>query len=256
MPDIDTQQLALRADENLRAFSTAWASACDGNVWTNGDLLAATSGAPTRAYNQMFVVRPPADLLGSLRELREHIEKRGVQARLRALESLAIDEDVLATAGFVRDGGIPTLSLQPIDDKPSGPSPDIRPVTDEASLAQLVELVSASFEFPEDVLARVFTPRLLDNASWHGYVAYVEGAPAATSTLFVNDRVAGIYYVGTLAAYRERGLGEAVTRRCIIDGAAAGCDMASLQASPEGLPIYERMGFRHVGYYRSYIPKE
>jgi predicted GNAT family acetyltransferase len=106
------------------------------------------------------------------------------------------------------------------------------------------------------VLSQVFTPRLLDNASWHGYLAYVEGAPAATSTLFVNDRVAGIYYVGTLAQYRKRGLGAAVTRRCVTDGVRAGCDIASLQASPMGLPVYERMGFRHVGYYRSYIPQE
>ena len=42
----------------------------------------------------------------------------------------------------------------------------------------------------------------------------------------------------------------------VSKGFRLGCDMASLQASPEGLPIYERMGFRHAGYYRSYIPQE
>lgn len=248
--------VATRADENLRAFSSAWARASDGEVWTNGDVLAAMSGVPARAYNQAFAQRPPAQPLRSFREAREYIERRGVQARLRALESLGIDEDVLADAGFVRDGGIPTLALQPIDDKSSDSEIDIRPVTDEAALAQLVELVAASFEFPPDVLSQVFTPRLLDNASWHGYLAYVEGAPAATSTLFVNDRVAGIYYVGTLAQCRKRGFGEAMTRHAVLQGASAGCDMASLQASPMGLPVYERMGFLQVGYYRSYIPQE
>ncbi len=36
----------------------------------------------------------------------------------------------------------------------------------------------------------------------------------------------------------------------------AGCDMASLQASPEGLPIYERMSFQKVDYYRTFVLKE
>jgi hypothetical protein len=248
--------LALRADENLRAFCSAWARASGGDVWTNGDVLATTSGVPTRAYNQAFIHRVPIDPLASFREVRSYIERLRAPVRLRALESLDIDEGVLTGAGFVRYGGIPSLALEPIDGASPVDEVNIRPVMDEASLALLVRLVAASFEFPRDVLARVFTPRLLDNESWHGYLAFVDGAPAATSTLFVNDRVAGIYYVGTLEPHRNRGLGEAMTRRCVIDGAAAGCNMASLQASPMGLPIYERMGFCQIGYYRSYILKE
>jgi ribosomal protein S18 acetylase RimI-like enzyme len=256
MSGAKAQDLALRADENLRAFSSAWARACGGGVWTNGDVLAATSGTGSRAYNQAFVLRQPADPLRSFTEARKHLDALGVKSRLRALEALDIDESVLAAAGLVRDGGIPTLALHPIDDTPSGPDNDVRPVDSEAMLAVLVELVAATFEFPPGILARVFTPALLANPSWHGYIAYVDGTSAATSTLFVHERVAGIYYVGTLAQYRKQGLGEAVTRRCVIDGFGLGCDMASLQASPEGRPIYERMGFQHVGYYRTYIPTE
>jgi ribosomal protein S18 acetylase RimI-like enzyme len=65
-----------------------------------------------------------------------------------------------------------------------------------------------------------------------------------------------VYYVATLPDFRRRGLGEAMTRRAIAQGAAAGCNVATLQASPLGLPIYERMGFRRVGYYRTYVEQE
>jgi hypothetical protein len=36
------------------------------------------------------------------------------------------------------------------------------------------------------------------------------------------------------------------------EGAAAGCDLASLKASPLGYPIYVRMGFREAAYYKTY----
>lgn len=235
---------ALRADENLRAFSCAWANACaNGIVWTNGDVLAATSGVPVRAYNQAFVLRQPADALRSFTEARQHLEAHAPKSRLRALESMNIDEGVLAAAGLVRDGGLPTMALQPLDCITAAPDADVRPVDDRATLAHLISVVTASFEMAPGALEHVFTPRLMANGAWRGYVAYVDGAPAATAQLFAHERVAGIYYVGTLDGYRKRGLGEAITRRCVVDGAAAGCDLATLQASSMGRPIYERMGF-------------
>ena len=250
------QQLALRADDNLRAVSSAWARASGGSVWTNDDVFAALSGAETRAYNRAFVLRQPADPHSSFTEAREHLVAHAPMSRLYALESMNIDESVLSAAGLQRDGGVPSMALHPIAATPSGPDVEIMPVRSHSMLAVLVGLVATTFEFPHDMLTRVFKPPLLQDPAWHGYVAYVDGTPAATSTLYVRDRVAGIYYVGTLKQYRNRGLGEAVTRRCVIDGFAASCDMASLQASPEGQPVYERMGFQHVGYYRTYIPTE
>jgi ribosomal protein S18 acetylase RimI-like enzyme len=247
--------LALRADGNLRAVSSAWALAAGGSIWTNDDVFAALSGAETRAYNRAFVLRRPADPLSSFREAREHLVAHAPVSRLYALESMHIDESVLSAAGLQRDIVVPSMALHPIDAALSGPDVEMVPVRSHSLLAVLVGLVATTFEFHHNVLTRVFNPRLLQDPAWQGYVAYVDGAPAATATLYRHDRVAGIYYVGTLKQYRRRGLGEAVTRQCVVDGFAAGCDMASLQASPEGQPVYKRMGFQLVGYYKTYIPQ-
>jgi ribosomal protein S18 acetylase RimI-like enzyme len=114
--------------------------------------------------------------------------------------------------------------------------------------------VQEAFDWEDRALATVFTPRLLDDPYWHAYVAYSDGEPAATTQLIVADGVAGLYYVGTRAAWRSRGLGEAVTRHAVRSGAAPGCDVATLQASPVGYPVYKKIGFRDVAYYQTFVP--
>jgi predicted acetyltransferase len=56
--------------------------------------------------------------------------------------------------------------------------------------------------------------------------------------------VAGIYFVSTLAEFRRRGFGEAMTWRAIADARTTGCTLSYLQASRMGRHIYEGMGFR------------
>ena len=55
-----------------------------------------------------------------------------------------------------------------------------------------------------------------------------------------------IFNVATRPSHRRRGIGEAMTWCAVNHGIDAGCDLAFLQASPDGLPLYERMGFRHA----------
>jgi hypothetical protein len=44
-----------------------------------------------------------------------------------------------------------------------------------------------------------------------------------------------------------------MTARVVADGVVAGCDVAALQASEMGRPIYERLGFRTIVRYAAYI---
>lgn len=44
-----------------------------------------------------------------------------------------------------------------------------------------------------------------------------------------------------------------MTMRIVDDAAASGCDVAILQSSDMGYPIYERLGFRTVVEYMGYV---
>jgi ribosomal protein S18 acetylase RimI-like enzyme len=86
------------------------------------------------------------------------------------------------------------------------------------------------------------------------YVGYVGGEPVACSELCLGGGVAGLYGVSTLAAHRRRGYGNALTQAPLLDARAAGVRAAVLQASPDGEPVYARMGFRPIGRYTEYKP--
>ncbi|GGY85349.1 GNAT family N-acetyltransferase [Marinobacter zhanjiangensis] len=78
-----------------------------------------------------------------------------------------------------------------------------------------------------------------------GYVAYKDGAPQATALTYVTGASAGIYWVGTVADAERQGLAGACTRLAVNAGFARGARLVTLQASPFGLPLYQRLGFRN-----------
>jgi ribosomal protein S18 acetylase RimI-like enzyme len=186
-----------------------------------------------------------------------YFRERGLRFRLRVREGAAtFAEELLSAVGLVHKRGIPCLVLRPLRNEGVAPALTIGTVRDDVTLRDHTEVVAAAFGWEPDVLARVFSTRLVADPSWRGYTGYLDGRPVASSQLFVTEGVAGIYYVATLAESRRRGFGEAMTRHALNEGAAAGCTMASLQASPMGEPVYRRMGFEQVSYYRTYVPQE
>jgi predicted acetyltransferase len=67
-----------------------------------------------------------------------------------------------------------------------------------------------------------------------------------------TGRTIGVYSIATIPSARRHGYGAAMTARVVADGARDGCDVAILQASPMGRPIYERLGFRTVVTYDAF----
>ena len=96
-------------------------------------------------------------------------------------------------------------------------------------------------------------PDLLDRPECVAYVGYVDGDPVVSGMGWRTGRTVGIYSIATIESVRRRGYGAAMTARVVADGVVAGCDVAALQASEMGRPIYERLGFRTVVRYAAYI---
>ena len=85
------------------------------------------------------------------------------------------------------------------------------------------------------------------------YVGYTDGEPVSSGLGMLTGRTIGVYNIATVDRARRRGYGAAMTSRVVADGVAAGADVAILQASDMGRPIYERLGFRTVVEYVGWV---
>jgi GNAT superfamily N-acetyltransferase len=78
------------------------------------------------------------------------------------------------------------------------------------------------------------------------YIAYQDGEAVATSALLLRAGVAGIFAVATIPRARRRGIGALLTLVPLLEARRRGYRVGTLQATPMGFPVYERLGFREV----------
>jgi GNAT superfamily N-acetyltransferase len=117
---------------------------------------------------------------------------------------------------------------------------------------------AANWDPPDPHVLRFYeaaAPVLLtpDSPLWL-YVGYLGDCPVASAELTVGGGVVGLYGISTLAAYRRRGIGGALTLRPLRDARAAGYRVAVLQASADGVGVYARVGFVPTGRFTEYKP--
>ncbi|MFO0950085.1 MAG: GNAT family N-acetyltransferase [Isosphaeraceae bacterium] len=74
----------------------------------------------------------------------------------------------------------------------------------------------------------------------------VDGAFVSVMLTLTVDDDLSIQYVATEEAYRRRGLASGLIAAVTASARAEGLRSATLQASPDGLPVYLRLGFRRV----------
>jgi ribosomal protein S18 acetylase RimI-like enzyme len=81
------------------------------------------------------------------------------------------------------------------------------------------------------------------------------GVAVASAWTYRHGADFGIYAVGTAPAWRRQGLGTALMRHLMADGAADGARTATLQSTPMGRHLYESLGFVAFGRYEEWVPE-
>jgi GNAT superfamily N-acetyltransferase len=116
-------------------------------------------------------------------------------------------------------------------------------LTEPGQLADLVEVEVGAFETDRAVAEGLLAPSQLSLPNVRLYAAIADGRPVAQAVTNTQRGAVGVFGVATLPEYRRRGIGTAITAFA-IDDVRAEADLAWLQSTEMGQPIYERMSFR------------
>jgi GNAT superfamily N-acetyltransferase len=147
-----------------------------------------------------------------------------------------------------RDGG-PGMAVDLLELNEDLPTPaglTIEPVGGTEALRKWAYTSIVGFGLPEADMGTWFDlfAGLGFDLPLRNYLGILNGEPVATSQLLLGAGVAGIYVVATLPDARRQGIGAAMTLAPLLDARAMGFRVGILHASPMGLGVYRRLGFR------------
>lgn len=88
------------------------------------------------------------------------------------------------------------------------------------------------------------TKLMLNDSRFKCFVGLCHGRVASASIIYMEDKIAGVYFAATGSEYRRRGYGGKITYEAIKHAKNVGCKIGILHASDMGKHVYERLGFQ------------
>ena len=254
-------ELVALEHENWIAYVTGAVSCTSSTMVTRaGGVVTVLTGLPMDWFNQVLIEREEATAAGIIDGVAQARERGGhFVVRLRE----GIDDRFIPTltlvglAPAVEQTSLPGMVAFPIDHdaiaEHASSDLEIRRVTDAAGVDAHCQVVTAGFGSDPAVAPGTACPELLDRPECVVYVGYANGDPVVSGLGWRTGRTVGVYSIATIESARRHGYGAAMTARAVADGVVAGCEVAALQASEMGRPVYERLGFRTVVRYAAYV---
>lgn len=257
---MDDAMLARLEHENMvEADVLAASQVPDARVERTGGVALVLTGLPMRVFNQVIVEDEGASadaIAAGVAVARDRGDRFVVNLRAGTDDRHLGLMDSLGLVPFPDNPWMPGMALHPLP-PPGTALPavghEISWVDDAAGIADHVSAAANGFGMPREWLQSIISEDLIEVPGLAVYVGYTDGQPVSAGLAIRTGRTIGVYNIATIESARRQGHGAAMTMRIVDDGAAAGCDVAILQASDMGQPIYERLGFRTVVRYMGYV---
>lgn len=215
-------------------------------------------GIPDRRFSVFFIKDKTSKPEKILQKGEQFFESKKLPFRVSFKYGLEKDFlSLLSDKGYQENRSDIVMTLMDLPEKNAFQKDlDIKRVSNAEELAHFQEVAEKSYSLPRGAGPFAITERILNLPDVEMFIGYADNQPASISMLFQTGPVAGIYWVGTLDKFRNRGFGKEITAAPLVAGKNRGCTFASLQASDMGKPVYEKMGFDNPYSYRSFHSPE
>lgn len=263
LKDFSASSLIDAMELNTHEAWLCFAHGLGATVHDEPHLLWFFSGLPFHLANGIVNARFPENRLEDI--LSEHLQqfatKQVPMAWLIGPSTRPVDlGNRLQTHGWMPGGEAPgmAIELQTLNEAfSSPPSLTIERIHDAETLRTWLRVMTVGSDIPEEglklLLELVSRHGFMDNPSVHYYLGVLAGKPVATSLLYLGAGVAGIYNVATLPEARHQGIGSALTLAPLLQARTWGYRVGTLQSSPMGLHLYQRLGFREYCKFHAYF---
>jgi GNAT superfamily N-acetyltransferase len=253
--DLSTPALVAAIEGNIVALCASLGAIEGATVEDGPELLRFTTGIASPMFNGVARTRLDQDSVeGAIDAAIEHFRARDVPMFFwwvgPASRPLDLGARLLARGFRQTWHDSPGMALD-LDELPADPPLlagfAIERVGDAATLEEWGRTFNLVFKSPGwvgETWAEATRAAGLDQAPWSCYLGHLGGEPVATALRMDGAGVTGLYILGTVAHARRRGIGAALTLAPLREARALGYRAGILHASPQGYPLYHRLGFR------------
>jgi ribosomal protein S18 acetylase RimI-like enzyme len=259
MTDLSQPNLVVAIKANLCALFRQLSCLSQAEPLPSAKLIRWHTRVPHPWFNGVLSTQPPGDDADeAIEEALSYFQSRHVATFTWWLEPHVPTAEwarLFLPKGFQYNDRVPGMAVDLAAVPTAGPSSMLHPegltiqhVRDLEALRVWTRTFVAGYELPEPVIPPFFElmASLGLELPLRNYLGFLEGEPVATATLFLGAGVAGIYDVATLPQARGQGIGTALTLAPLREARQMGYRAAVLQSSPQGMGVYQRLGFRQL----------
>jgi GNAT superfamily N-acetyltransferase len=229
----------------------------DGHLVDERDgLVISLSGLPAPAFSGAAIEREPEDAPAALGWAEQIFRSRG--ASLGVVVERGRHPTVERALAAMDLGVISTeLAMAVETRRVSPPLPidglEVRRATSVEDLDAMATLEVDAFGTDAETAGGFFSTGILEQPAVSLYVARFDGVAVSMTYTQTHGGSLGVFGVATARSARGRGYATAITATAILEGRRDGADLAWLQASRIGVPVYQRMGFEVVSTWEVWV---
>ena len=232
-----------------------------GSVVDDRGLLLASGPHPHAVIaNAAFRMDRTVDADDALARARSHYAERGFHFAFNtSVDDDADIDEAAAAAGWQAILDLPGMVVEHrIADAEPAEGVTLRRADPRVDGASFGDIAGVCFADDDDEAAgyrALFASGdLLEGPACAAWIAAVDGRDAAIGWVAVDGDAGLVGWIGTLPEARRRGIGTVVTRAATNEAFDRGARIVALQASSQGFPVYERLGYRTVATERIWLP--